>query len=322
VPADSRALAPPIELPPLPLEQWRATKDTLHLYAQIVGKVRLATTPLRNQWWNVPLYVDVRGLTTRRMRSGDVSFSIDFDFLDHDVVVRTDRGDVERLALRDGLAVAEFHDRLLGLLSAVGVEVEIRAEPFGVPMTTPFAEDREHASYDADAVHRWWRIVAWVDWVLEGFAGWFSGKSSPVHLFWHSFDLALTRFSGRRAAPMPQADPVTQEAYCEEVISFGFWAGDDRVAEPAFYAYTAPEPASLAEQPLQPDQASWAESGGGHMAVLRYEDVRGEERPEETLLRFLQSAYEAGTAAAGWDADALRSTWCPRPDELRVAIGR
>ncbi len=318
----SHPLAPAGGLPPLPLESWRATKDTLHLYVQIVGKLRLATTPLRNQWWNVPLYVDVRGLTTRRLLSGDLSFSIDFDLLDHELRVRTDRGDVEGFALRDGLSVAEFHERLTELLRGLGADVTIRAEPFGVPMTTPFAEDREHASYDADAVVRWWRIVAWADWVLEGFAGWFCGKTSPVHLFWHGLDLAVTRFSGRSAPALPEADPVTREAYGEELISFGFWAGDDRIPEPAFYSYTAPEPDGLTEQPLQPGEAFWSESSGGHLALLRYEDLRAAASPHETLLRFLQSAYDAGATAAGWTADELRSNWCPQPGGLEVRIGR
>jgi uncharacterized protein DUF5996 len=319
---ETRALAPPEQLPALPLGEWRPTKDTLHLFVQVVGKIRLASTPLRNQWWNVPLYVDVRGLTTRRMRNGDVSFSIDFDFLDHELRVRTDRGEVDALALRDGLSVAQFHDALLALLGDRGIDVEIRAEPFGVPMTTPFADDHEHASYDADAVAHWWRIVLWSDWVLEGFAAWFCGKSSPVHLFWHSLDLALTRFSGRPAPPMPDADSVTREAYNEEVISFGFWAGDDQMPEPAFYSYTAPEPAGLTDQPLWPEQARWVEAGPAHMAILPYDDVRAAAAPQEALLRFLQSAYDAGTTAAGWDADALRSSWCPGPGEIDVVIGR
>jgi hypothetical protein len=319
---DARALAPPADLPALPLSEWRPTKDTLHLYAQVVGKLRLASTPLRNHWWNVPLYVDVRGLTTRRMRHGDVSFSIDFDFFDHELRVRTDRGEIRALELRDGLSVAQFYDGLLSMLREVGAEPAIRAEPFGVPMRTPFADDHEHASYDAAAVERWWRIVAWSDWVLEGFAGWFCGKTSPVHLFWHSLDLALTRFSGRPAPALADADSVTQEAYGEEVISFGFWAGDDQIAEPAFYSYTAPEPAGLTDRPLQPEHARWIEFGPAHMALLRYDDVRAAAAPHEALLRFLQSAYDAGADAGGWDADGLRSSWCPGPGEFDVAIGR
>ncbi len=319
--SESRALAP-AELPELPLEAWRPTKDTLHLYIQVVGKVRMATTPLRNHWWNVPLYVDVRGLTTRRMRHEGLSFSIDFDFLDNELRVRTDRGEIEAIPLRDGLSVAEFYGRLMDALRRLGIDVAIRAEPFGVPMTTPFAEDREHSSYDAEAVRNWWRIVEWSDWVLEGFSGWFSGKTSPVHLFWHGLDLAVTRFSGRRVDRLPDADSVTQEAYGEEVISFGFWAGDDQIDEPAFYSYTAPEPTGLTEQPLEPQHAFWAEAGAGHMALLRYDDVRAAALPEDALLRFLESAYQAGVEAAGWNREALRSNWCPSPGDIEVRIGR
>lgn len=314
------ALAPS-DLPPLPLEAWRPTKDTVHLYVQVVGKVKLALTPLRNHWWNVPLYLDVRGLTTRRIRCGEVSFSIDFDFLDHELRVRTDRGEIEGFPLRDGLAVADFHARLMAILEGLGIDVSIRAEPFGVPMTTPFADDHEHASYDADAVNRWWRALEWADRVLEGFSGWYRGKQSPVHLFWHSLDLAVTRFSGRPAPPLAEADPVTREAYGEEVISFGFWPGDDQITEPAFYSYTAPEPEQLTERPLEPPEAFWAEAGAGHMALLPYASVRAATAPEEVALRFLESAYAAGTEAAGWDAERLRSTWCPAPGELGVQVG-
>jgi Family of unknown function (DUF5996) len=314
-------LAPAQELPPLPLAEWRATKDTLHLYVQIVGKIRLATTPLRNHWWNAPLYVDPRGLTTRAMRQGGLGFSIDFDFIDHALRVRTDRGETRAIELRDGLTVAEFHDRLMMLLHELGIDVAIRAEPFGLPMTTPFADDREHASYDAGAVERWWRIIAWADWVFEGFSGWFSGKSSPVHLFWHSLDLAVTRFSGRPAPAMPDADAVTREAYCEEVISMGLWAGDDQLGDAAFYSYTAPEPAGLADQPLQPDEAFWLPFRGGNMALLRYDAVRTAPAPHDALLRFLQSAYDAGAKTAGWPAEELRSNWCPPPGRLEVLAG-
>jgi hypothetical protein len=317
----SRALAP-ARLPALPLEAWRPTKDTLHLYVQVVGKVRMATTPLRNHWWNVPLYVDVRGLTTRCMRQRGLSFSIDFDLLDHELRLRTGRGEIESFPLRDGLSVADFYGQLMDLLERLGIGVAIRPEPFGVPMTSPFADDLEHASYEADVVSDWWRILDWADWVLEGFAGWFRGKTSPVHLFWHGLDLAVTRFSGRRVDPAPHADSVTQEAYGEEVISFGFWPGDDQITEPAFYSYTAPEPAGLADRPLEPREAFWAEAGSGHMALLRYDDVRAAAVPQVTLLRFLESAYQAGALAAGWDTEELRSTWCPSAGEMEVRVGR
>ena len=217
---------------PLPLEEWEATKNTLHMWVQIVGKIRLASMPPRNHWWHVPLYVDVRGLTTRLMPAADgTSFEIRFDFVDHRLVVETSRGEVESFALADGLSVAEFDRQLHELLVGLGIDVAIRESPFGVPMTTPFPDDREHASYDADAVVRFWRILEWSNGVFEEFAGWFCGKTSPVHLFWHSLDLAVTRFGGRRAPLNPAADAVTQEAYSHEVVSFGFWAGDQNVSK-------------------------------------------------------------------------------------------
>jgi Family of unknown function (DUF5996) len=209
------------------------------------------------------------------MRHRRVGFSIDFDFIDHELRVRTDRGAIEAIALHDGLSVAEFYARLIEVLRRLGVEVAIRPEPFGVPMTTPFPQDREHTSYDPEPVVRWWRVVEWTHSVLDGFAGWFRGKESPVHLFWHSLDLALARFSGRRAPPLPDVDSVTRESYEEEVISFGFWAGDDQITEPAFYSYTAPEPAGLTDQPLAPGNASWAEAGSGQMAQGRRVGLRG-----------------------------------------------
>lgn len=302
------------DLPELPFEPWEPTKRTLHLWTQIVGKVRLASTAPQNHWWNATLYVDTRGLTTRRLRSPNGDFDVLFDFLGHKLVVHTSRGDIESFALEDGLSVAAFHDHLFASLRNLGIEVEIEAKPYGVPMTTPFAEDTEHASYDREAVERFWQTLRWVDWTFQEFAGWFCGKTSPVHLFWHGFDLAVTRFSSARAPENPNADPVTREAYSHELISFGFWPGDQKVQEPTFYSYTAPEPAGLAEQRLRPAPASWQQPyGESHLALLPYEAVRASDDPRETLLDFLQSAYDAGALLAGWDRDALRSTWCPRP---------
>jgi hypothetical protein len=303
------------ELPALPLEGWEPTKDTLHLYAQVVGKVRLASTPLANQWWNVPLYVTVRGLTTGRMRHGDVSFELDFDFLDHEVVARTDRGERQAFDLRDGLSVAAFHRELFARLATLGIRPEIRPTPFGVPMTTPVPDDEEHASYDPVMVERFWRVLLFSDWVFREFAGWFRGKQSPVHLYWHSFDLALTRFSGRSAPVSESADPVGREAYSQEVISFGFWAGDRTVRRPAFYSYTAPEPDGLNEEPLRPAAARWASPyGSSRFALLDYDDVLGAPDPRRALLDFLESAYEAGARRAGWDAAALISFVAPERD--------
>ena len=300
-------------LPELHLADWRPTKDTLHLYCQIVGKVRLATTPPRNQWWNVPLYVDVRGLTTRRLHHDDTTFQIDFDFVDHSLIVRTSDGRTGSFALAGGVPVAEFDARLHETLSELGAEVTIKEQPFGVPMTTPFPDDREHASWDRDAIERFGRILDWSDEVFEEFSGWFSGKTSPVHLFWHSFDLAVTRFSGRPAPPF-EADAVTREAYSEEVISFGFWAGDDNLPDAAYYSYTAPEPAGLRDQPLP--AGDWVESPTGSLAVLPYDLVRTARDPRGTLLAFLQGAYEAGARLASWETSGFESRWCPTPKQL------
>ena len=309
-------------LPELHHADWRATKDTLHLYCQILGKVRLATTPPRNHWWNVPLYVDVRGLTTRRLRHAGTTFDITLDFVDHAVVIRTADGRAVAFELHDGLDVAEFDRRLHAVLEDLGIDVVISEVPFGVPMTTPFPADHEHAAWDREYVERFWAALDWSDRVLEEFSGWFSGKTSPVHLFWHGLDLAVTRFSGRDAPPV-DADPVTREAYSREVISFGFWAGDDNLGDAAYYSYTAPEPDGLRDQPLT--GGSWTAVGNGSLAVLPYDDVRTAADPRTALLAFCQSAYEAGARTAGWDTSSFESSWCPSPgqlEQLRAAAAR
>jgi hypothetical protein len=301
-------------LPELHLSDWRPTKDTLHLYCQIVGKIRLATTAPRNHWWNAPLYVDVRGLTTRRLHHNHTTFEITLDFVDHALIVRTADGRGQSFQLEDGLPVADFDARLHQALGDLGIDVEITEQPFGVPMTTPFPKDVEHASWDRDAIARFGRVLDWSDSVFEEFCGWFNGKTSPVHLFWHSLDLAVTRFSGR-PAPSASTDPVTQEADSHEVISFGFWAGDDRVPDAAYYSYTSPEPPGLRDQRLP--VGSWSELGSGSLAVLPYEDVRTSAAPRTTLLAFCQAAYEAGAGLAGWDTAGFESRWCPTPSQLR-----
>jgi len=232
----------PMTLAELHLADWRPTKETLHLYAQIIGKIRLATTAPRNHWWNAALYVDVRGLTTRRLHHRGTTFEIKLDFVDHALLVQTGDGRNRRLELGDGLTVADFDARVHAMLAELGVDVEIREQPFGVPMTTPFPQDIEHTSWDRGSIDRFGRILDWSDSIYEEFSGWFNGKTSPVHLFWHGLDLAVTRFSGRPGAAL-DADPVTQEAYSHEVISFGFWPGDDAtISDAAYYSYTGPEP--------------------------------------------------------------------------------
>lgn len=286
-------------LPPLPYAEWEPTKTTLHLWSQVVGKVKLGSAPPKNHWWHATLYLDVHGLTTRLLPPG---FEIRFDFTAHRLVVETAR-DERGFDLVDGLSVAEFDRRLHETLGEL--DVAILEKPFGVPMTTPFPEDTEHASYDAEAVGRFWHALDWTGGVFEEFAGRFSGKQSPVHLFWHSFDLAVTRFSGRAAPPMPDADPVTREAYSGEVISFGFWAGDANIPEAAYYAYAAPEPEGLREH-APAEGARWTETG---LAVLPYETVRQSADPRASVLDFLEGFYGSAADAAGWDRAALASSW-------------
>lgn len=293
--------------PEMPLDAWRPTKNTLHLYCQIVGKIRLAMHPRINHWWHVPLYVSPRGLTTRTMPYRGGNFEIEFDFKTHKLEIRTSDGAIEDFALYDGLTVADFYASLFSNLAKLGIEPHIKSIPYEAPSTTPFPDDIENKSYDKTYVERFHQILVTVDDILQEFRGRFIGKSTPVHMFWHSFDLALTRFSGKRAAPRAEAGMVEREAYSHEVISFGFWFGDDKtVPAPAFYSYTAPEPADLAEEPLSPAAAKWADSNGAHMALLMYDAARVSDDPREAILEFLESAYQAGAKRAGWDAEQLR----------------
>jgi hypothetical protein len=301
-------------LPELHLADWRPTKDTLHLYCQIVGKVRLATTSPRNHWWNAPLYVAVRGLTTRRLHHNDATFEIDLDFVDQELLVHTHDGQSRSFGLAEGVPVADFDARLHRTLRELGVDVEINEHPFRVPTTTPFPQDQEHASWDRTAIERYGRILNWSDGVFEEFSGWFNGKTSPVHLFWHGLDLAVTRFSGRPGL-LQSTDPVTREAYSHEVISFGYWPGDDNLGDAAYYSYTSPEPDGLRDQELP--LGAWTPVGNSSLAILPYEDVRTASDPRATLLAFCQGAYEAGARLAGWDISAFESSWCPSPDELK-----
>lgn len=292
--------------PPMPLDGWRATKDTLHLYLQIVGKIRLATHPRLNHWWHVPLYVSPRGVTTRAIPYNGGSFEIEFDFVDHRLNIRTSDGGSEDFALFDGLSVADFYGSIFSNLAKVGIKPKIWAVPYEAPSTTPFAENTYNASYDKKYVERFHKILVAVDEIFEEFRGRFTGKSTPVHMFWHSFDLALTRFSGRPAPVREGAGVVEREAYSHEVISFGFWFGDDKVPAPAFYSYTAPEPDGLANEPLLPASAKWQESNGSHLALLMYDDARVAGNPRKTVLEFLESAYQAGAKRADWDIESFR----------------
>ena len=292
--------------PEIPLGAWRPTKNTLHLYLQVIGKIRLATHPRVNHWWHVPLYVSPRGLTTRTIPYAGGNFEIEFDFHDHELKMRTSDGRVEDFALYDGLSVADFYASVFANLAKLGIKPEIKAIPYEAPSATPFADDHLNNSYDKEYVERFHKVLVAVDDIFEEFRGRFTGKSTPVHLFWHSFDLALTRFSGRPAPPIEGANMVTREAYSHEVISFGFWFGDDNIPAPAFYSYTAPEPEGLTDEPLRPAAAQW-NTAKGAMALLMYDDVRSSPDAEKNVLDFLESAYQAGAKRAAWDTEKFRS---------------
>ncbi len=239
------------------------------------------------------------------MPYGDTNFAIDFDFIDHKLVISTDRGPRESFPLSD-LSVAAFYEQVFKSLTKLGIQISINAKTYELKPASAFATDTTHTTYDKDYVNRYWHILTQVEQVFKQFSGRFTGKSSPVHLFWHSFDLVVTRFSGQRAPDTPNASSVSREAYSHKVISFGFWPGDDVTRFPAFYSYTAPEPVGLTNAPLQPKEAFWHTSGTGSLALLKYDDLRNMEKPKAVLLDFLESAYRAGaTAADGWDIDAF-----------------
>jgi Family of unknown function (DUF5996) len=290
--------------PPMPLEEWQDTKQTLHRFLQIAGKVRLDQSPLRNHWWNVPFHLTARGLTSRPM-GWDSFFSIDFDFVEHLLRVDSSTGQRAAFPLTE-LSVADFYRRLLDALFSLGFPVRLaHPVPFDLADRTPFAEDVDHATYVPEHANRYWQILGQVSLILEEFAGRSYAKTSPVHHFWHTMDIAVTRFSDR-LVDTEGVDAVTREAYSHEVISAGFWFGDETFAEPAFYSYTAPEPAGLTEEPLRPAEARWVERGSSHLALLRYDDTRAAADPRATVLEFLESAYLAGARRAGWEVDKLR----------------
>jgi len=289
-------------LPALPFDSWADTQATLHMWGQVVGKVRLKLCPLVNHWWNVPFYVTARGLTTSVMpyERGDVE--VVFDFIGHELIIETSDGSCRTLALKPQ-TVADFYQNFMAALTELGVDVNIWTRPQEVPDPIPFEQDTVHKSYDRDAAHRFWRILVWVDSVLKEFRAGFIGKVSPVHFFWGSFDHAVTRFSGRRAPERPGADSVTREAYSHEVSSAGFWAGGGDIKGPAFYSYAAPEPAGFAEYRIGPRAAFYHPQLKEFL--LLYDDMRASDSPKAALMEFLQSTYEAAAVLADWDRKAL-----------------
>jgi hypothetical protein len=303
--------------PDLPYPAWRETAATLQLWTQIVGKVRLALTPWLNHGWQVPLYVSARGLDTSPIPIGSEVLEIEFDFVSHRLVAHTSRGEERTLPLKPQ-TVADFHLRVIDLLNGIGIAVAIHEMPNEVANPIPFSQDRAHAAYDAAAAHRFWRALVQVDRIFKLFRSGFMGKASPVHFFWGSFDLAVTRFSGRVAPLHPGGvpglpDAVTREAYSHEVSSAGFWPGNDAFPQAAFYSYAYPEPPGFRDRAVTPGARFDVTLGE---FILPYDTVRAAAEPDALLLDFLSTTYSAAAEAGGWDRAALE---CPLgiPGEVR-----
>jgi Family of unknown function (DUF5996) len=288
--------------PALPWREWEATATTLHMWTQILGKTRLALSPLQAHWWNVPLYVTARGLSTAAMPVPDGVLEVEFDFAGDQLLFRMSSGGRIEKPLR-AQSVAAFYREYLGCLAQLGVSVTINPVPVEVKDRIPFAQDTVHAAYDSEYVRRFWHILLRTTAIFQRFSSGFVGKVSPVHFFWGSFDLAVTRFSGRPAPERPGADAITREAYSHEVISAGFWPGNGGYGEPAFYCYAAPGPDGLAQQKVTPEAAGWDSALGEF--ILKYEALRRQRSPDEALLEFLESTYDAAADAAKWDRAAL-----------------
>jgi Family of unknown function (DUF5996) len=293
--------------PALPLDAWRDTYATLHLWTQIVGKIRMALSPHVNHWWQVPLYLTARGLTTSPMPYRGRVIELNFDFVEQALLVLTSDGMTRRLELYPR-SMADFYQELMAVLNALDLEVKIWPMPVEIPDPIPFAEDTQHAAYDPEYAQRLleaWRVLLQVDRVLKQFRARFNGKSSPVHFFWGSFDLAVTRFSGRPAPPHPSGIPFMIEAESHESSSVGFWPGSDALQAPAFYSYAYPEPPGLRAARLRPEAAGWDIAMGTF--ILLYDDMRSQQQPDQALLEFCQGTYETAADLGKWDWAALEA---------------
>lgn len=293
--------------PELPLDSWKHTYVTLHMWTQIVGKIRLMLSPHVNHWWQVVLYVTARGLSSSPIPYGNRTFELDFDFVDHSLNLRTNDETVRKFPLVSQ-SVAGLYNDLFGTLHGIGIEAKIRTVPVEVPERIPFEEDNRHASYDPEYARRCWQIMLHADRILKRFRSGFIGKCSPVHFFWGAFDMAVTRFSGRPAPEHPGgvpglADFVVREAYSHEVSSCGFWPGGGLIQEPAFYAYAYPEPSGFKDAEINPNEAFYVSEMGEF--VLPYEAVRKSSQPDHMVMSFLQSTYEAAASLGKWDRIAL-----------------
>lgn len=305
-----------ITLPTLLYEGNEQKKMTLHLLLQIIGKIRLEKTARKNHWWYATQYIETRGFSTGPIpyQSGAATFSITLNILSHHLEVETSRGEKEGFPLVPNTTVAEFYAKLITCLDTLNISIDIVDTPYDLGIDKTFSQIKEYHHYNPTYVKELWQILIWIDSVFKEFSGRFYGKTSPVHLYWHSMDLAVTRFSGNEAPPMaPDARISDKDAYTHECISFGFWAGDKNIPEPAFYSYTYPSPDSLEKEALKPDAAAWIDSNGSPMALLKYKDVLNTVNPRKALLQFLESAYQAGAKKANWDVEKFN---VPKLDDM------
>lgn len=303
-------MAAKINLPQLPLNEWKDSKMTLHLILQMIGKVRLKMAPRKNHWWYITEYITPRGITT-----GSIPFNEGGDFLEITLNVHQSRIEILSnqnqeafIEIKDGKSVSEIFTAFIAALSNLGCFPNIYDKPFDLGIEKSFSELKEFNRFDIDYVQRFWKILLWVDGVMKEFSGRFYGKTCPVQLYWHHMDLAVTRFSGKTAPPLDKDARVSdKDAYSHEVISFGFWAGDDIVQEPAFYSYTYPSPVGIEKSILKPEKAGWVDSNGSPMAFYTYENLLKEKDPRSTLLAFFESSYQAGAKLAKWDIEGFRA---------------
>ncbi|MCC8359421.1 DUF5996 family protein [Salinimicrobium sediminilitoris] len=296
-------------LPRLQYKGSEQQKLTLHLFFQIMGKIRMSCSPRKNHWWYITLYVDTKGFTTGPVpyKNGFETFTLLLNLHNQRLEVFTSGGEEAYFDIFEGITVAEFYRQLKNILKRFGIETEILEKPFDLNIDKGFRELEEISSFDREYVQRYWKVMLWASNVFKDFSGRFYGKTCPVHLYWHSMDLAVTRFSGKRAPKMPSEARISdKDAYSHECISFGFWPGDPNIPEPAFYSYTFPAPDGIEKTDLKPKQAKWVENKGNWLAILPYRDLQEVEEPATVLLDFLESAYQAGARLKGWDFEDLK----------------
>jgi hypothetical protein len=305
-----------LELPHLPYDSWTQTRISVHLILQIIGKTRLGLTTRKNHWWFITIYLSSRGFSTFTIPvdQGTCSLEIGFDVLRRAVVItHSERGSVQ-IDLQTGLSVAQFYQRFMAELSQLDLYPKFIKQPFDMGIDKPFDQIEEYSSFNWDDILKFWQLMQWNNSIFQEFSGRFYGKTCPVQIYWHHMDLAVTRFSGKKLAPMDKSARISdRDTYSHEQISFGFWVGDENVQEPAYYAYTYPSPDKIDLQPLLPSTANWVDSNGTPMAFLRYEDVKSSPDARQAVLDFLESAYQAGAKLAGWKIEELRT---PSLDEI------